>query len=112
MRSSPTRQKPENRTRAFSLSFIVSTIFTGLGSAIPFSFPFLERSFQVDSRIVHQDFMLVVSFLSLVTPVLLWSLLKGYREAIMPRREEKRSQKKNLRVLLKFSGINGLIGLG
>ncbi len=66
----------------------------------------------MDSRIVHQDFMLVVSFLSLVTPVLLWSLLKGYREAIMPRSEEKRSQKKNLRVLLIFSGINGLIGLG
>jgi MFS family permease len=103
---------PENRTRAFSLSFIVSTVFTGLGSAVPFSFPFLERSFHVDSRIVHQDFMLVASFLSLVTPVLLWSLLKGYREVITPRSEEKRSQKRNLRVLLKFSGINGLIGLG
>ena len=103
---------PENRTRAFSLSFIVSTVFTGLGSAIPFSFPFIEAYFRVDSRIVHQDFMLVAGFLSLVTPVLLWSLLKGYREVITPRSEEKRSQKKNLRVLLKFSGINGLIGLG
>lgn len=103
----------ESRTRAFSLSFVVSTVFTGLGSAVPFSFPFLERSLHLDSITVHQDFMVVFSFLSLATPVLLWSLLRGYREVISPRSVEKGSQqKKSLRVLLKFSGINGLIGLG
>ena len=103
----------ESRTRAFSLSFVVSTVFTGLGSAVPFSFPFLEQSLHLDSITVHQDFMVVFSFLSLATPVLLWSLLRGYREVISPRSVEKGSQqKKSLRVLLKFSGINGLIGLG
>src|SRR2546427_5759308 len=96
-----------------SLSFVVSTVFTGLSSAVPFSFPFLERSLHLDSITVHQDFMVVFSFLSLATPVLLWSLLRGYREVISPRSVEKGSQqKKSLRVLLKFSGINGLIGLG
>jgi len=102
----------ENRTKAFSLSFVVSTIFTGMGSAIPFSFPYLEKSLNVGSAIVHQDFMIGFSFLSLATPVLLLSLLRGYKEVIRPRGEKKQSQKGTLRVLLKFSGINSLIGLG
>src|SRR2546427_1444231 len=78
-----------SRNRAFSLSFVVSTVFTGLGSAVPFSFPFLERSLHLDSIAVHQDFMFVFSFLSLATPVLLWSLLRGYCEVISPRSVEK-----------------------
>ncbi|HZD13082.1 MAG TPA: MFS transporter [Candidatus Binatus sp.] len=102
----------QNRTKAFSLSFIISTVFIGLGSAIPITFPYLQQVLHLDSTTVHTDLMWAVSFLSLASPLLLLFLLRDYREVIRPLQKRSRETRGNLRTLLKFSGINSLIGLG
>lgn len=117
---------PKNRNRAFSYSFIIGSVFFGLGSAVPFSFPFIQQAFSLSSVTVHQDFMIFVSLLSLATPVIAGMSLRGYVEAFRPRGLAKPEANimrlplasrmtnwihENNR-MLKFSGINSLIGLG
>src|SRR5437773_682372 len=48
--------------------------------------------------------------LAFLTPIALVVLLRGYRETLRPR--EARPRGMDWRPLLKFSGLNGLIGLG
>lgn len=102
---------PQNRNRAFSLSFIIGSVFFGLGSAMPFSFPFFERFFSISSATMHQDFMIFVSLLALATPAIIATSLKGYVEMIHPKTDRSKPRG-SMRLMLKFSGINSLIGLG
>jgi MFS family permease len=100
----------KNRDAAFALSFIVSNLFSGLGLALPFFFPALENVFGVASAGMHTDVLLVFGFGDFLAPLLIWRFLRNYKEKVSTSSEE--TERGNIRLLLKFSGINGLIGLG
>lgn len=99
----------ENRDAAFSLSFIVTTGGVAFGSLLPFFFPSIQNLTGLGSVAVHRDFLIIVGILALVTPAWLGFLLRDYAE--IPT-ERKLTRGKNFPRLLKFSGINSLIGLG
>jgi len=100
----------ENRNAAFSLSFIVFTLGSGLGSALPLAFPPIGAAGGWDSRSVHSGAMAVLALLSFTSPAGLFLLLRNYRQPPSPPKALR--PRGNLRPLLKFSGLNGLIGLG
>jgi MFS family permease len=100
----------KNRDAAFALSFIVSNLFSGLGMALPFFFPALENVFGVTSAGMHTGVLLVFGFGDFLAPLLIWRFLRNYKEKVSSSSEE--AERGNIRLLLKFSGINGLIGLG
>jgi MFS family permease len=113
-----------SRNAAFSMSFIVSTTTGGLGFALPFIFPGLEGWTGLSIAALHRDTLVLFAVLSALTPIGLAVLLRGYREYLRPRTapagarplgdrlRQLRGRLKELRLLLTFSGINGLIGLG
>jgi MFS family permease len=107
-----------NRDSAFSLSFVVSSVSTGIGSAIPISFPTIETMTRISPGVLHLDFVLFFFGLSIISPVMMAVLLRGYVEHIaekkMPEKiaAKKKSNGGGMKFLLKFSGINSLIGLG
>jgi MFS family permease len=100
----------ENRNQAFSLSFIVSTAGVGAGSAFPMFFPALQRFLALDSHMVHIGFLVLSGLLAAATPIALWILLGGYVETIHS--QVKFTGVKGMGLLLRFSALNGLIGLG
>jgi len=101
---------PENRDAAFSLSFIIGNVAMGLGFVVPVFFPGIHAWTGLDSHTIHFGTLAILALLGLVTPITLMSLLKGYQDV---GRSDKRSLRgRNMRPLLKFSGINSLIGLG
>ena len=102
--------KPETRTAAFSLSFMVFSASSAFGFLLPFFFPYLEGYFNVDPETIHSTFFVIVALVALVSPVSLSVLLKGYKEVITP--GPKITKGKNLGIILKFSGCSSLIGLG
>ena len=97
----------QNRDAAFSLSFIVFTIGTALGSLFPLFFPALESVLAISSERIHREFLILFGLLAFVTPALLFLLLRNYKEKSHPS-----SRGRPTTALLKFSGMNGLIGLG
>jgi len=99
----------KNRDNAFSLSFIVATLAFGIGYAVPFAFPFVESALQLGSAQVHQYSTLLVAGFAFVSPIGIGLILRGYSE---PDRSETVSAKGSLKPLWKFSGLNGMIGLG
>jgi MFS family permease len=100
----------ETRNSAFALSFVVGTAAFGLGFALPLAFPWIESTFGWDSYSVHMNTLIVVGFLTLLSPFTYMFLLRDLKEELRP--NQKFIRGKNLRVLLKFSGINSTIGLG
>ncbi len=103
--------KPETRTSAFSLSFIVGTVTSAFGFVLPFFFPFIEDYFNASSQFVHRTFFLIVAVAAVISPISLMTLLRDYKEVVKP--EEKRPLRgKNFGLIMKFSGCNSLIGLG
>lgn len=99
----------ENRDAAFSLSFIVTTGSFAVGSLLPFFFPLIQHLTGLGSVAVHRDFVIIVGILALATPAWLGFLLRDYAETTT---ERKFARGRNFPRLLKFSGINSLIGLG
>ena len=99
-----------NRDSAFAFSFVVSSLSLGGGSALPFLFPPLEAALGVDSRTVHLATFLVLALASVVSPIAIYLLMRGYREE--PSTEKRFFRGRNLRLLSRFSVYNGLIGLG
>jgi len=99
-----------NRDGAFSLSFIVSNIFISLGTALPFFFPILETATGLSSSVIHREALVVLGSANFLAPLFIFALLRNYREKIVTREEA--SQRGSISLLLKFSGINSLIGLG
>ncbi len=99
-----------NRDPAFAFSFVVSNLSLGGGYAIPLLFPPLEGALGVDSRAVHVATFLVLVIGSVVSPVAIHFLMRGYRDA--PPTEKRFFRGRNLRLLSRFSVYNGLIGLG
>ncbi len=99
-----------NRDAAFSLSFIVSNVFVSAGLALPLFFPALESAMGLSSSAIHRELLLIFGVANLLVPLAMFAILRNYREKVVAREEA--SGKGNLRILLKFSGINSLIGLG
>src|SRR2546422_10738697 len=99
-----------NRDVAFSLSFIVSNIFLSLGVALPFSFPILETATGLSSSVIHREALVVLGAANFLAPLVMFALLRNYKERIVTKEET--SRRGSIRLLLKFSGINSLIGLG
>jgi predicted MFS family arabinose efflux permease len=101
---------PETRDSAFAFSFVVSNLSLGGGYALPVLFPPIEGALGVDSRAVHIATFLVLAVGSLVSPIAIYFLMRGYRDA--PSTEKRFFRGRNLRLLSRFSVYNGLIGLG
>lgn len=100
----------ENRNAAFSLSFIVGTAAFGVGFALPMAFPPIESFTGLDSHSVHMTSLVIMALASASSPVAVWLLLRDYKEDV--RGWTKYTWGPSMRRLLKFSGINSLIGLG
>jgi predicted MFS family arabinose efflux permease len=100
----------KNRVAAFSLSFIVGTASFGIGMALPFLFPSVEDLTGFDSATVHESTVLLLAPVSALSPILLWFLLRDYKEVLHERPKLLRS--KNMKPLMKFSLINSIVGLG
>ena len=101
---------PKNRDAAFSLSFIVGTSAMGVGMAAPFVFPAIQSVAGLDTHTVHVAALLTFCALGLVSPIALLPVLRGYKD--VKRMERRSADWSKLKPLLKFSGINSLIGLG
>lgn len=114
---------PEARNAAFALSFIVSTVTSGIGFALPFAFPYLSAWTGASIVALHRDTLLELAILSTISPAGVL-LLRGYPEhvsstapredaaSLRDRMRRFRARAAQLRLLLAFSGVNGLIGLG
>ncbi len=99
-----------NRDAAFSLSFIVSNVFLSLGMALPLAFPILEVALGIGSTPMHMGSLFLLGLANFASPVLIIILLKGYEERIAP--VDRASRSSDMKLVLKFSGMNGIIGLG
>ena len=99
-----------NRDGAFSLSFIVSNLFLSIGTALPFFFPLLETATGLSSLVIHREALVVLGSANFLAPLVIFALLRNYKEKIATRDET--SRRGNIGLLLRFSGINSLIGLG
>jgi MFS family permease len=99
-----------NRDAAFSLSFVVSNVFLSAGLALPLAIPTLQSLLGLSSDLAHSGALLVLGILNISAPFFIWLLLRNYKEA--RKSEERREAPGELKMLLKFSGMNGLIGLG
>jgi MFS family permease len=100
----------KNRDTAFTLSFILGGTGGALGTALPYFIPELSRLLGVESAALHIDLLYFFGFVSLIIPFILYSVLKGVQETIRPAGVPWRGS--SIRLLLKFSGINSVIGLG
>src|SRR5437879_11529883 len=99
----------ENRDASFSLSFIIGNGSIAFGFLLPTLIPTLQSLTGLSSIIIHQDLLVLMGLVSAITPIWLFRILKGYKETSNPKQL---IRGKNFPTLLKFSGINSLIGLG
>jgi MFS family permease len=100
-----------NRDAAFSLSFIVSNVALSAGFALPLAMPALQGSLGMGAEQVHSGALLLLGLLNFAVPLFIWLLLKDYKEKPRAAKEEG-GDRGELKLLLKFSGMNGIIGLG
>src|SRR2546425_3473983 len=99
----------ENRDASFSLSFIIGNGSIAFGFLLPTLIPTLRSLTGINSIVIHQDLLLLMGLVSAITPIWLLRILNCYKETPNPK---KLIRGKNFPTLLKFSGINSLIGLG
>lgn len=100
----------ETRNVAFSLSFIVSAAATGIGFAIPAAFPVLHDLTGLTTRSLHTGTFLVFAAASVISPIMGLRVLKDYRET--RRERQKLIRGESMGIIVRFSSINSLIGLG
>ena len=101
---------PGNRDSAFTLSFIIGGAGYSLGTALPFFVPGLSRYLGIGSLTIHTDLLILFGCFSLLTPVELYVILRKVPEVVRPGGSLWKG--KSTKLMLKFSGINSLIGLG
>ena len=99
-----------NRNTAFSISFVVSNVATGVGFALPGVFPFIEGPLGVTSLAIHRDTLLLLGALSLSTPLLVYSILRKHKESHDPSRRW--VGLKNWGTLARFWFVGSTIGFG
>jgi len=100
----------ESRTSAFAASFVIAGSGSTLGSAVPFFIPSLASLLSASVVSVHIAILLLFGFISLVTPVSLFLILRDYHE--VPKPSGGIWKGKTTANMLKFAGVNSLIGLG
>jgi MFS family permease len=100
----------DQRNAAFSLSFILNNVASGVGFALPLAFPLLESWTGLGSHAMHIAVLVVTDLFGFLAPLAFFILLRNYREKIRVREERPRHM--DWKPLLKFSGLNGIIGLG
>ncbi|MDG6909217.1 MAG: MFS transporter [Nitrososphaerota archaeon] len=100
----------ENRDSAFSLSFIISNFFLSFGFALPLALPALQGTFGLTAAQIHSELFFWFGVASIPVPLAVWFLLRGFHEGARTGQEEERPGE--LKLLLKFSAMNGIIGLG
>ncbi len=100
----------DNRDAAFSLSFIVFNVAMGIGMAFPVTFPLLKSLTGLDTHAIHVGTLVIFALLAFVSPFLLWPVLRGHRDT--KRVGERKPEFRRLKPMMKFSAVNGLIGLG
>lgn len=100
----------QNRNQAFSLSFIVGNASFGIGFAVPFLFPPIQAWAGLTSEEIHNYAFVLMAGVAAISPILLWPLLRDYKEVVAQRKGYVRGQSNA--ILMKFSGVNSLIGLG
>ena len=98
-----------NRDATFSLSFIVGGGGVAFGFLLPLFLPSLETLTGISRVAMHEDLLVSLGVLSALTPLIIYAVFKNYQETVNPR---KLIRGPNFRRLIKFSGINGLVGLG
>jgi MFS family permease len=101
---------PEQRNAAFALSFILGNVSGGIGFALPILFPTLEAWTRLDSHAIHVATLVATDAFAFLVPVALLILLRDVKETLRVR--EAHPKGADWKPLLKFSGLNGLIGLG
>lgn len=99
-----------NRNSAFTLSFIVGGAGGSLGTALPFFVPSMGAVLGVQSLALHRDLLAFFAIFSFVITATLFGILKNVPDNV--RATGTPWKAKTTGVLLKFSGINSLIGLG
>ncbi len=100
----------DQRNSAFSLSFILNNVASGAGFALPLAFPFLQGWTGMGTHPMHILALVGTDLLGFLAPPAFYLLLRDYRERV--RATEERRREMDWKPLLKFSGLNGLIGLG
>lgn len=106
----------ENRDSAFSLSFIVNNCLVAFGFILPLFIPAIQSVTSLSSFQVHRDIIAIGALAALFSAILIRIILRNYEEGNL-RKETRRSSPrlvrgKNFGTLVKFSGINSLVGLG
>jgi MFS family permease len=101
---------PANRDSAFTISFIVGAAGGTLGTALPFVVPGLSSVLGISVRALHVDLLYLFGVVSIFLPIELYVIFRDYQEK--PRPPSGLLRGRSTRTLLKFSGINSLIGLG
>ena len=105
-----------NRTKAFSMSFIINGGFTSLGFTLPFVIPFLIPLTGWSSYALHSAFFVVLAALAAISPIMLHRLLVDMKESARTRAPGQKGLSRikgpHMRRMLKFSLFNSLIGLG
>ncbi len=99
-----------NRTKAFSLSFIMQNVSSGVGFAIPAAFPVLTAFFSVSNYSLHRETLLLLGLFSFLTPVLTMIILRNHKESRGPGR--KLGGLRNGSTLAKFAFVGATIGFG
>ncbi len=101
----------ENRDHAFSLSFVVNIVSNGAGAAVFILFPVLSNLTGASLATLHHDALIFFAGFACLSPLTLAFLLRDFQETPHPRSRIFRRGRK-LGLLLRFSFLNGLIGLG
>ncbi len=101
----------ENRDHAFSLSFVVNIVANGVGASVFILFPTLSGLTGVSIAGLHHDALLFFAGFACLSPISLAYLLRHFEEVSYPRTRLFGHGRK-MGLLLKFSFLNGLIGLG
>ncbi|HYC12362.1 MAG TPA: MFS transporter [Nitrososphaerales archaeon] len=100
-----------NRDSAFSLSFIATSAAFSMGAVLPLFFPSVEAFTGGSIGEVHSLALMVLGALNFATPVILWALLRDYRERQRAGGAEG-FHLKGMGLIMKFSLCNSIIGLG
>jgi MFS family permease len=99
-----------NRNTAFSLSFVMVNVTTGLGLLLPGLFPYLHGPLGLSSYAIHRQTLFLLGALSFITPLACYLQLRGYAE---PRPEGARwGGLKRKETLAKLGFVSGAIGFG
>ncbi len=101
----------KNRDHAFSLSFVTNIVASGIGGSVFILFPLLSDLTGASVVTLHRDALVFFAGFACLSPLSLAILLRRFEEVSYPRRQRfVRGPKTGL--LLRFSLLNGLIGLG